>query len=194
MVNLKLLLLVGIFIGSVGVGALARGFTARSEAVARSTPDVPGLCSLRFGNGDSEGLTGVDIVAPTAELAAAMPFASVVDAVRFVRENQARLTSAAWALAPHLSVRFQAFRRCLGYDKQPHPLTRLHVRWHLAATGTRLTASRFALARVEGQAGAPLTPCFDRTFAAPVQLEGVPEPAAALRYRGGAPSLIVYDL
>jgi hypothetical protein len=193
MTKAKLLLLTGTLVGSVGMGVFARNVSSRSVAITNAAPALPGLCNIAFEDGAGNTIRG-DIRELTPALAARMPFPTREVASAFVRSNQAPLSSAFYSLAPALSVRFQEFRRCLGYDKKPHPRTKIHIQWSLAASSRRLTASQFHLTRVEGHDREPLLGCFGQAFRWPVSLEGVPDPAARLTYEGGAPAFLVLDL
>jgi hypothetical protein len=183
----------GTLVVSIAIGVAARGLSSGGNTVMASPGAIPPVCDMKIEDGDGTRVYTEVQKVPEA-LLARMPFATADAAKAFIQSNGKSLAGAFQALAPHLGARFQDLRRCLGYDTQPHRLSKLHVRWNLTASERRLQASGFVLERVEGEDRQRIEPCFNRSFATAVKLDGVPEPAALLSYRGVAPSLLTFNL
>jgi hypothetical protein len=166
-----LLICGGTIIVSFGVGALVRALTFANAGLVGASAKVT-TCGMDFEDDIRDQAFG--------------------ERGAFVRNHREQFASVSQALAPGLNVRFQNLKKCLRYDREPHPLTRIVVEWNLFASKSELRASRFVLKEVAGQDRGPIERCFGSAFSEPVILRGVPEPGASLSYNGVAPSLLTY--
>jgi hypothetical protein len=175
---------------SIAAGLVARAVlgSAASDLFGSAVPPV---CETKIEDGRGSRVE-TQISAIPNELLEQMPFPSRELAQAYVSRNMSEFVSAFQALTPHIGARLREVKKCLAYDTKPHALTKLMIQWDLAASEQRLTATRFVLKDVQGQPREPLERCFDASFAAPVSVDGVPEPAARLRYVGVAPSLLSF--
>jgi hypothetical protein len=165
---------------SIAAGLVARAVlgSAASDLFGSAVPPV---CETKIEDGRGSRVE-TQISAIPNELLEQMPFPSRELAQAYVSRN----------MSEFIGARLREVKKCLAYDTKPHALTKLMIQWDLAASEQRLTATRFVLKDVQGQPREPLERCFDASFAAPVSVDGVPEPAARLRYVGVAPSLLSF--
>ena len=124
-----------------------------------------------------------------------MAFSSSTTAQRFLEEHADPLKNTLTELLKTLNAPIAQLTRCMGYDSQTHPLTRLTVEWKLNMGPTEVRAFAFDLRKTEGAPKEAFSKCFSNAFARPIVLPpALSKSGEPLQYVGLAPWTLQHDI
>jgi hypothetical protein len=113
----------------------------------------------------------------------------------FLDENAELLNDTKRELMKEISARLRSLERCMSYDSQPHPFTRIEFEWQIDVGAHHARAYAFELRSAVGSSKDSFGPCFNKSFAEPIVLSS---PASGTRrlasYRGLAPWIVQHDI
>jgi hypothetical protein len=129
------------------------------------------------------------------DLLRSLPFPDEETALAYLRENAPLLETIRKGVQAGVGTRIADMVRCLSFDTQPHPFTRLEIEWGLRITSQEIQAADFRLRSTRGSDRSVWLPCFTRSFARPITISPPPSGLQrALVYNGRAPWVLLHDI